>query len=436
MDAARPSYSVKLLSLQETARRLGVSVETLLDWNEHDILIPTISKNGTIGYPHRQIDYFQEIQKSLQHIDLDSVPLPAVKEHPAEIYTTALVTNTESFPQRNHSPFGMYVTLCIVGVAGALLLSQGSQVALLFNQFTNVKPQKNTEASILGAQTSKLEFNADDKLSTSVDLGNDRTRDKNLQNAGKNISFTFLSQSKSNRTNTSTPQNQAPTETLAALEKTIGQANTPSQIASARDFIKTSDASTLSPLGTTSDGLRIDLGSLAGKNAIKNDTMATTVGVGILGIMFFVLQSQLAIFGKRPQRSIFQSETKISHAQKIIEIEQKMDGSVVAVFQGKEYKISKPELYSDSDQLIERLMELTLDKKEIEYDSFTDARLRLSTPLSRIVTRLNFVGLKRDLFFPRTSKNRVLFRRYITYQDLMTMNLTINDVVSDLTRIA
>ena len=67
-------------------------------------------------------------------------------------------------------------------------------------------------------------------------------------------------------------------------------------------------------------------------------------------------------------------------------------------------------------------------EKAIEYDAISDESLALSSPLSKIVTRLGFVGLKRDLFFPRTSKSRVYFRKFLTLNDLFSMNLTIEDL--------
>jgi hypothetical protein len=69
--------------------------------------------------------------------------------------------------------------------------------------------------------------------------------------------------------------------------------------------------------------------------------------------------------------------------------------------------------------------------KEIDYDSYNDTEIRLNAPLSKLVTRLGFVGIKRDLFFPRTSKNRVLFRKYLTEKDLTSMNLTTEQISSE-----
>jgi hypothetical protein len=114
---------------------------------------------------------------------------------------------------------------------------------------------------------------------------------------------------------------------------------------------------------------------------------------------------------------------------KLLELNQKTDGTVVLNFKGMEYKISKPEFNSESDQFIERLMEISKDNiKEFNYDILRDEKLKLDAPLSKLVTRLGFVGIKRELFFPRTSKTRVLFRRYITLSDLASIGLTAEQV--------
>src|SRR5574337_832514 len=56
----------QLLSLQEAAAKLNVTIETLLAWNEHNILKPTITQTGEIGYNREQIDHFQTIQRQIQ----------------------------------------------------------------------------------------------------------------------------------------------------------------------------------------------------------------------------------------------------------------------------------------------------------------------------------------------------------------------------------
>lgn len=148
----------------------------------------------------------------------------------------------------------------------------------------------------------------------------------------------------------------------------------------------------------------------------------------------FIFKKQLAYSIKKPYAVGTTSPNYLADAQKqiIFAVDQKTDGTVVLYFQGKEHKVSKPELDSESDQFIDRLMELVRpDIKEIDYDNLRDEKIRFSAPLSKLVTRLGFVGVKRDLFFPRTSKNRVLFRRYVTQQDLASMGLTTNQILNE-----
>src|SRR6476646_3655125 len=54
----------KLFTLKQAASELGVSVEVLLSWNEHNILKPTITKEGEIVYTQEQIDQFAQIRNT------------------------------------------------------------------------------------------------------------------------------------------------------------------------------------------------------------------------------------------------------------------------------------------------------------------------------------------------------------------------------------
>ncbi|MBI2611747.1 hypothetical protein HYW54_03310 [Candidatus Gottesmanbacteria bacterium] len=173
---------------------------------------------------------------------------------------------------------------------------------------------------------------------------------------------------------------------------------------------------------------------------LRNQLIFLTIsGLSVIIFIFIFLilifQRNLAFLIKNPRAALFGFSGKHDEANSkmVLEVDQNIDGTVVINFQGKLYKISKPEFDSESDQLIERLMDLVQpDTKEIEYDGLKDEQLKLSTPLSRLVTRLGFVGLKRDLFFPRTSKQRVYFRRYLTHNDLVVMNITTEQILTDL----
>src|SRR6185437_7930426 len=62
MDSARPGNPTKFLSLKDAALKLAVSVDVLLKWNEQNILKPTITPEGEIGYTEEQITHFIKIR--------------------------------------------------------------------------------------------------------------------------------------------------------------------------------------------------------------------------------------------------------------------------------------------------------------------------------------------------------------------------------------
>jgi len=65
MNSARPENTNSLVSLYKAAQTLGVTVDVLLSWNEHEILKPTFTTTGEIVYTQDQIDKFLQIQQSL-----------------------------------------------------------------------------------------------------------------------------------------------------------------------------------------------------------------------------------------------------------------------------------------------------------------------------------------------------------------------------------
>lgn len=161
---------------------------------------------------------------------------------------------------------------------------------------------------------------------------------------------------------------------------------------------------------------------------IRSDPVKQTVDLNLIWVILAVaFLSMPFVFQKKPDYAgVGQAQNTVDLTQKrVLEVGQKTDGSVVLYFQDQEYKLSKPELDSESDQFIEKLMGLAkTEAQEIDYNAAEDPETSLSAPLSKLVTRLGFVGIKRELFFPRTSKNRVLFRRFLTQTDLDSMNLS------------
>ena len=339
-----------LLSLTQAAAKLSVSPDTLLRWNNSNILTPTITPTGEIGYKEEQINQFLAIQQL-------SSPTPSVSAQPIEVPIPRSPKITASRPSM--VPFFSFSAFA------------GSLAAMLAILLIQPQPPLNH------ADTATMAHNV--PIDTS-DLP---------------------------------PVTTPPPAQPAGTASLLGYAQT-THLVSAGDVLATADSTATSTI---------------------DHTLLLTLLVPGLFLILFLFSKPLAFsFPNSKNAAVLMREPSAGQQDSILlEIDQKADGAVVLRFQEREYKVSKPELDSESDQLIERLMELSKPlAKEIDYDAFTDPKIKLNTPLSKLVTRLGFVGLKRDLFFPRTSKNRVLFRRYLTPQDLASMNLNLDQVSQSL----
>ncbi len=471
MDISRPNNLQKLVTLQEAAQKLGVSVPVLLQWNEYNILKPTITTSGTVGYTEAQLDQFLRIQQSLQANKAIS-PLP----HPTffqptrvDAEPTTIASNKlpeDSFMAQKHTKastrfFAPMIAIVVVLAVG--FLTQQGQFKSILNQYQK-SYQANSTQPRDGEKTSTLDFTSPFKGALTTQPKSDGTLSKESQNtdasvfAAKPTNIPVIQ--KSHIAIISNPQNKvlsaSTAATITALQAQKGLSSH-EQNTILPDGTRTSDASTFATTitrNTSPQGSNSPFDS-TGNITGKTNTLATILGSeGLIGEHNsfqqsgtnsrnqFILVAMCTLglflyFMRTPKKALISASLPIQNnpLQKILEIDQKMDGTVVLYFQGKDYKISKPELHSDSDQFIERLMELSQPgSKEIEYDNFKDEQIKLNTPLSRLVTRLGFVGIKRDLFFPRTSKHNVLFRKYITQQDLTAMHLTADQIFNDLTQ--
>src|SRR6185369_3764553 len=104
MNSSQPE---KLLSLKQAAEKLAVSVDVLLAWNEHNILKPTITSEGQIGYTEKQLDQFSAIRKILIPLATQAEQITTVQE-PTEFITTAQTpahTNQPADEQPKHDSF-------------------------------------------------------------------------------------------------------------------------------------------------------------------------------------------------------------------------------------------------------------------------------------------------------------------------------------------
>jgi len=458
MDLTSPVDSKKLLSLQEAAQRLAVSVDVLLYWNECNILKPTIIPTGQVGYPEEQIIQFLKIHHITQPAFQQDQTQTANHEHNTTTYNSVpkdyvnlqhARSTSENLPRtkNKYSSIGPTFAVITVGIAIiVILITQPAKIKSLIEEAGNM-------GTALTSQISGLNISGPTSPNSAIQLKNAVASDKDLTNEGQTVLANKL-------TLLDAIFGKKPTKTTAAAGNKMSAAllGASTQVAGNVSSLASS-ATTANPGETTTGNSVFDSrGNIKGKTT-NDDILATSIGVNgmiqndssikqvinlniPLAILTLSLLSLLFIFKKRlaysmknpnnaagidPHNFISDIETP-----KIIEVGQKTDGTVVLYFQDKEYKVCKPELDSESDQFIERLMGLVRDNvKEIDYDSYNDTEIRLNAPLSKLVTRLGFVGIKRDLFFPRTSKNRVLFRKYLTEKDLTSMNLTTEQISSE-----
>jgi hypothetical protein len=473
MDSSNfPKNTKNLLTLKEAAIKLGVTVDELLNWNEYNILKPTITLTGEIGYTSEQIDNFIKIQQLSTHLketkpqifnahqqfptvrsfaENSGIPSRQIKPDLTIKTSTDIKTNND-VNEKSFNPISFAVTsaFSFVFFSGMFLwfLSPAAP-----NSSTN-KPSIMSQATKSNAETSELVTSKAASSTSPVDLrynkpGNNLNQEGISGSDSKISMLNEVFKSNSNKENTlgaydyedvTTTQNPSSDPNIGTGFKKVtnfaSANNCPTCIesmANEKESIFDEDGNISGePLET--DLLALSALSGAGMDQVDSSVRQSSSPLSILvfltfGILsaVFILKNQFALSGASITNSGTEDFNNRHQAsiKKIIEVTQKTDGAVVLYFQNEEYKISKPELDSESDQFIARLMELVQDDvKEFDYDTLTDVNIRFNTPLSKLVTRLGFVGIKRDLFFPRTSKNKVLFRRYITEDDLIAMRLT------------
>jgi DNA-binding transcriptional MerR regulator len=448
-----PDHSKKLIPLQEAASKLSVSIETLHQWNEHNILKPTFTVSGEIGYTAEQIERFLIIRKKLSEGEIK--PKVDSEENEPEVFV-----DQEDSSQVNFDKPRVFPPLYFLVFSAALLvlgLASYTQQDKLKSMFGARDPNTGKEAVTTKTSTYALSSGA---AESPIELNKKSEKSKNLQAESENIL-----QEQNNPINNFYAAVRSAADSLTnkraltampydkAKQRTEGKAD----IVAASVAGYTSFASKVA-VPATEDHVFDDKGNIKGET---KDTLATALGgfgtvtnpesakastnlpIQMIVLAIAVLAFVLILPGKHPislnpavSPSIPQGQPP-GIQEKIIELDQKTDGTIVIVFEGKEFKISKPELYSESDQFFERLMEnVNPGIKEIEYDAFGDGRSAYAAPLSRLVTRLGFVGLKRDLFFPRTSKDRVRFRKYLTRKDLDDMRLTTDQILQELSAVS
>jgi hypothetical protein len=481
MDFSNSSSKRKFLTLSQAAQELGVSIDTLLQWNEFNILKPTITLSGDVGYTQEQIDKFSTIQQisrdnkmisEKDEISQQSEAIPVESSDDKETLrvhsqvNNLFVNNTRNiyaeppqslgaskkedkkpFPFKLISYLSIIIILLIITATQLdkfkILLDRGQLISqgetdggkkVLASQGNN---SNSLESDFLSAQTKNGIFSGNNPGNEGINT----LRDKfNADLTGKSATDAAASSN----------ANRVPLIVSKLAEN--DEKSTPISSKKGIGSISYSEIANFSKNADKKDNLFDDGGNIKGETAnsdvlgmafkvvgtAQNDNslrpvtdsniMLTFLALGLIYVIL-MLRKQL-MYSAKMSSSVVIPHNFLDNIEnkKVLEVNQKTDGTVALYFQGREYKLCKPDLDSESDQFIEKLMKLAAPGvKEIDYDALNDGEINFNASLSKLVTRLGFVGIKRDLFFPRTSKNRVLFRRYITEQDLISMNLTSSD---------
>lgn len=438
----------KLISLQEAEILLDVPISVLLKWNEVNILKPTITHTGQVGYTKMQIEEFLRIKTSYQTF----LPQPTQPQtQPSSTFSPTLdplSPNPTTHPHWLSSSSLLVASIGIVVIISVTIATQQGKLTSALQQYEQGYQLTQNTSNLQNSSTSTVHVNS--PIAFGLPTSSNTLSKSEATSAFSKKMLATTSQTKTPST-PSSHQNQVLAATIAAVTNFMQKQ--PTQDSKVRNIDTTTYANrSVSPTNTPpADDTKVTL-----SGSPKSDLLASIVGTSqfinttnsyqpsslnftnqliVMGLLGAVSMLYLI---KRPKTLLAEATLTpfVDTSDKMLEIDQKMDGTVVLCVQGKEHKISKPELDSDSDQFIATLMKLVgQDKKEIEYDTFEENRLKFNTPLSRLVTRLGFVGIKRDLFFPRTSKNRVLFRKYITRHDLQAMHVSLDQILRELTLI-
>ncbi|MBN1168308.1 hypothetical protein JXA63_00300 [Candidatus Woesebacteria bacterium] len=464
MKSVQENDNIKFISLKKAAEVLNVSIETLLEWNELNIFKPTITQSGEIGYTDQQLTRFIELRKTLQNAP--STQGKVQHRNSATYIPEEQITPLGSNIQQKHTP--------APETQGSAKTIKPSSIKLLSISFVSFLlvigislifslPTKQTQVSHEG-----------DNLV--VDLTSKNTSDapaKEMQIIDSSVKKVDLVSREGSQKTT--------TDELSLISQELEENSLNYKIRSGDSVDIYYDAfslidrpedrnfsddespalnhidSKLLPISSSRPNPDIN-GSIQNGNPISDDGIKLALNFDYLTLnsqslnkkydwlvlmvttslgLFLVVHHFNSVLAIEPTKDTTNKTVRIdpvhkSLIDKVFEVHQKTDGTVVISHNNNEYKVSKPELNSETDQLIQRLLSYIGTGKEINYDIIKDEKLNLNTPLSKVVTRLGFVGTKRDLFFPRTSKNKVIFRKYVTKNDLAIMSLSEENILQNI----
>jgi hypothetical protein len=174
MDNSRPQNLPESYSLNQAARKLGVSVDTLLSWNDKDILTPQISPLGQISYTKDQLEQFQKAfpvrpsspessskpsglyQKLIAWIGNGFYEDEFIKQ-----YLNSQIKDSLTYTFKLPSTKVLALAFTVIAVITLAGFTQQHRIKFLFekiNKATNLAMYSSAQTKVLGEQTSKVQL--------------------------------------------------------------------------------------------------------------------------------------------------------------------------------------------------------------------------------------------------------------------------------------
>lgn len=431
MDQTAQKDKSNFITLRQAAELLNVNVETLLEWNDNNILKPTISQEGVIGYTQSQLQKFISIQNSFQ--DTYKQKFTKKQETPSNISNKVINNKPDEDGTDPISPDTKSQIDSDINKAKLISISFASALIVISTSLAYSTVLGHISIDNAASQNQNLTNLDSTALKQNSITDNSNLRDENITDPYDRSSETLFDKESSIAANLKNNNNNDRSPQILAARTNSNQrtdrSNTYLDQNGNLRITRNDPLSLASQLGSSTMS---QTAGIFGRN-INIGIIAVSLSLGLLWAVYaYRQQPSYSTINANGTFSLNQKIAKVP-ADKTLEVNQKTDGTVFIRYKDQEFKVSKPELNSETDRLIQKLLTIIDDEqKELEYDILQDEYLTLNSPLSKVVTRLGFVGTKRDLFFPRTSKNKVVFRKYLTQSDLKKLHLNEEDIKKEL----
>ena len=207
----KPDKSNQTLTLRESAEILGVTSETLLKWNENDILKAGISANGEIEYSKDQIDQFLQIndrkqsktnrERSLQENShrnktsnsgilgklLEWLGYKFYEDEYIKDYLKSQVRESLTYTVHPPTKRAVSISFTVILILSISLFTQQHRVKTLIESFQKTSLNPESSSKVLAAETSRLVLSGTVIFQTPIIGKEDSNFEKDLFVGGEGI---------------------------------------------------------------------------------------------------------------------------------------------------------------------------------------------------------------------------------------------------------